>query len=198
MSDIHIRVPTKEDTQALLNIYAYYVENTAVTFEYEVPSVCEFGERIERTLKKYPYLAAEEDGKIIGYAYASAFKERPAYDRAVETSVYIDKSQRRKGVGKYLYSVLESALSLMGILNMNACIAYPEEEDEYLTRDSEKFHRCCGFKKVGKFHKCGYKFGRWYNMIWMEKHIGRHSENPPEIKSFQNVMKCASLRDIEE
>ena len=107
MKELKIRIASAKDAAALLEIYAPYVKNTAITFEYEVPSLQEFERRIENILKKYPYLVAETDGKIVGYAYVSAFKERAAYDWAVETSIYIDKKLKRMGIGKKLYSVLE-------------------------------------------------------------------------------------------
>ena len=109
MSDtaITIRMAEESDAQALLAIYAPYVEKTAVTFEYEVPTVLEFKNRIASTLKRYPYLAAIRDGHILGYAYASAFKERAAYDWAVETSIYVSEGARRTGAGSLLYEALE-------------------------------------------------------------------------------------------
>ena len=170
-----IRTATIEDTERLLEIYAYYVENTAITFEYDVPSLEEFAIRIEETLKKYPYLILEEDGIIKGYTYARTFGGRAAYGYSCETAIYLDHDSRGRGYGRSLYEALEQALKDMGILNMYACIADPIEEDEYLTRNSEQFHQHLGFTKVGTFHKCGYKFGRWYNMIWMEKIIGEHN-----------------------
>ena len=123
---LQIRVATKEDAEALLAIYAPYVEKTAITFEYEVPSIEEFRCRIQETLKKYPYLVAEKNGKIVGYAYAGAFHVRPAYDWAVETSIYVSELQKGEGIGKALYKALEEQLSRLHILNLNACIAYPE------------------------------------------------------------------------
>lgn len=110
---------------------------TAIAFEYEVPSVEEFAGRIEHILKKYPYLVAEKDGRIVGYAYAGTFYDRAAYDWAVENSV--------------------------------------------------KFHEHMGYRIVGKFCKCGYKFGKWYNMVWMEKHIGEHVEHAIKVRNFQKV-----------
>ena len=178
MNNYKIRMATPEDAQALLDIYEYYVKETAITFEYDVPSVEEFRGRIEKTLKKYPYLVIEDDSEILGYAYASTFKDRAAYQWCVETSIYIKKDARRGGLGKELYLELENRLKAQGILNLNACIGYPEEEDEHLTFDSVKFHEKLGYSMVGEFHKCGYKFGRFYNMIWMEKLIGDH-KNPP-------------------
>lgn len=94
MLDIKIRTVTENDAEQLLEIYAPYVEKTAITFEYEVPSVEEFKSRIKRTLKKYPYFVTESDGKIVGYAYDGEFKERAAYDWAVETSIYKGRFKR--------------------------------------------------------------------------------------------------------
>ena len=174
-NNITFRTATPDDAKALLDIYEYYVKETAITFEYDVPSEEEFRGRIEKTLQKYPYIVAVEDGRIVGYAYASSFKEREAYKYCVETTIYIDKDLRRSGIGRALYLELEKQLKAQGILNLNACIGYPEVEDEHLTFDSVKFHEKLGYSMVGEFHKCGYKFDRWYNMVWMEKLVGDHS-----------------------
>ena len=174
MENIVIRTVTTEDTDAILKIYAYYVENTAITFEYDVPTPEEFRKRIQNTLLKYPYLAAEKDGEILGYAYAGTFKDRAAYDWSVEVTIYLKQDAVKCGLGRMLYEALEQELKARGILNLYACIGYPEKEDEYLTKNSAEFHRHLGYETVGEFHKCGYKFGRWYNMIWMEKIIGEH------------------------
>ena len=171
---VRIRSAVPEDAGRLLEIYSYYVEKTAVSFEYDIPSLEEFRGRISGTLKKYPYLVLECCGRILGYSYAGPFKERAAYSRSCEVTVYLDRSFRGQGFGRTLYEALEEQLRGMGILNLYACIGDPISEDEYLTKDSERFHRHLGYTKVGEFHKCGYKFGRWYNMIWMEKIIGEH------------------------
>lgn len=184
MSDIKIRTVTENDAEQLLEIYAPYVEKTAITFEYEVPSVEEFKSRIKRTLKKYLYFAAESDGKIVGYAYAGEFKERAAYDWAVETYIYIKEDLKGAGIEKKLYSALKKALREQNILNLNACIAYTESDDEYLNGNSHGFHKHLGYRLVGRFTKCGFKFGKWYDMIWMEKHIGEHTGNPKKVKWF--------------
>ena len=167
--------------ERLLEIYDYYVKNTAITFEYTTPTIEEFRGRIEKTMQKYPYLVAEKDGVIAGYAYAGAFVGRAAYDWSCETSIYLDKNARKCGIGKTLYAALEKELKKMGILNMYACIGYPDNEDEYLTKNSAEFHSHIGFVQVGEFHKCGYKFGRWFNMIWMEKIIGEHKEKQAPV-----------------
>jgi phosphinothricin acetyltransferase len=186
-----IRAATVQDAQKLLEIYVPYVENTAVTFEYEVPSVQEFADRIRTTLEKYPYLVAEIDGEIVGYAYAGAFHSRAAYQWAAESSIYVCGERKRQGIGRMLYEALEQILVHQNILNLNACIACADEEDAYLTHDSIRFHQHLGYQMVGKFHQCGYKFGRWYHMVWMEKHIGSHGAEPEAVKSFDEVReKC--------
>ncbi len=164
-----IRSATLKDADRLLKIYSYYVENTAISFEYETPSPEQFRQRMVQIMEKYPYLVLEEDDRIRGYAYAGVFKARAAYDHCVEMTVYVDHEAKKKGYGRALYEAMEEHLREQGIRNLYACIGDPIREDEYLTKDSEKFHSHMGYTKVGEFHKCGYKFGRWYNMIWMEK-----------------------------
>jgi len=180
---VEIKPVSADDCSELLKIYAPYVTDTAITFEYEVPSLEEFKSRIEKISGTYPYIkAVDGDGTILGYAYASRYKDRKAYDRAVETTVYVRHDLRRKGTGRVLYSALERSLCDMGILNMNACIAVPSCDDEYLTKDSVHFHEKMGFSLVGTFHSIGYKFGRWYDVVWMEKLIGSRSASQPEVR----------------
>ena len=175
---MRIEKVTTNDAAELLKIYAPYVVNTAISFEYDVPTVEEFTNRIQTISAKYPYIkAVDEQNEIVGYAYAGSFKSRRAYDWAVETTIYVKGDKRRNGVGRMLYEALEKALKDMGILNLNACIAMTENEDEHLTKDSFYFHEKLGYNLVGTFHKCGYKFNKWYDMIWMEKMVGEHIES---------------------
>ena len=167
-----IRSATTADAPRLLEIYSWYVENTAITYEYVAPALKEFESRISDTLKRFPYLVLEENSMIHGYAYAGPFHSRAAYSHCCEMSIYLDHNARRQGYGRKLYEALEAKLKDMGFLNFYACIGDPITEDEYLTRDSEQFHRHMGYTKIGTFHRCGRKFGRWYNMIFMEKMIG--------------------------
>ena len=195
---ISLRAADPSDAPRLLEIYAPYVTDTAITFEYDVPAVEEFRERMERTLEKYPYIVAIRDGRIIGYAYASAFAERAAYGWSVELSIYVDMEERRSGAGRKLYDALETILKEMHILNVNACIACPKEEDEYLDRNSVQFHEHMGFRLAGEFHDSGYKFGRWYNMVWMEKMIGEHTDQPLPVLTFSQVKDKVTGRTLAE
>ncbi|WP_298786625.1 GNAT family N-acetyltransferase [uncultured Campylobacter sp.] len=213
---IKLRLATPQDAEALLEIYAPYVKQTAISFEYDVPGAAEFAERIEQTLQRYPYLlayvsdeaaganderdenfkisasaeseispadeardrtnaatkqnganlivAAKQSGanlkheQILGYAYASVFKERAAYDWSAESSVYVSQNARALGIGRLLYEALQRALKAQNIVDMNTCIACGD--DEYLNDASVRFHERMGFRFVGKFERCAYKFGR--------------------------------------
>ncbi|NLV53566.1 MAG: N-acetyltransferase [Bacteroidales bacterium] len=189
---ISIRPATEADAEQLLSIYAPYIKDTAITFEYDVPSVEEFRLRIAETVKKYPYLLAENaEGHILGYAYANTFKSRAAYDWSVETSIYVKMGEAGKGVGRLLHDSLETELKQMGILNMYACISCARDEDPYVTDNSIQFHAHLGFHTVGRFDQCGYKFNRWYDMVWMEKSIGVHTVpvKPVRFNSDFNHLK---------
>lgn len=174
MKEIIIRTASVSDAPGILDIYGYYVANTAISMEYEVPSLAEFEKRIENTLGSYPYLVAEQDRKIIGYAYAGKFHPRAAFYRSAEVSIYIHKGAVKCGLGRRLYEEIEAKLAEQGILNVYASIAYTDVEDEYLTNNSTQFHEHMGYKKVAQFNNCCIKFGRWYHLIWMEKFLGKH------------------------
>ncbi|MBQ1468984.1 MAG: N-acetyltransferase [Solobacterium sp.] len=180
-----IRDAVTEDIEQLINIYAYYVRNTAVTFDYEIPSFEVFEEHMMKIMEKYPWLVLEKEGKILGYAYAGPFVGRGAYQWSAEVSIYLDPVYLHQGLGRQLYLALEDALKEMGVLNLYACIGYPEEEDIYLTKNSAEFHQHLGFRRVGEFYRCGYKFKKWYNMIWMEKIIGPHDDRPIPVISHR-------------
>lgn len=176
--NIEIRKVETGDAGRLLEIYSYYIEETAVSFEYVVPSIEEFRGRIEKISSSYPYLVAVDNDRIIGYAYAARFKERKAYDWDVELTIYLDKDVRRSGVGRKLYLALEDYLKRQNIINMYAYITAPSlDDDPYSNYDSVNFHTHMGFKIVGRAEKCGYKFSRPYDLVWMEKRIGEEVHN---------------------
>ena len=180
IDDISIRFAKSEDAKELLKIYAYYVTDTAISFETEVPSEEEFKLRIEEVLKSYPFIVACKDDEILGYAYLHSFVGRKAYELSAETTIYLNPDKKKMGIGKKLYSVLEDIAKAQNITNLYSCIGYVDKEDEYLNNNSVQFHEHIGFRMVGKFENCGHKFGRWYHMVWMEKIIGKHGE----IKEF--------------
>ena len=176
IDDISIRFAKPEDAKELLKIYAYYVTDTAISFETEVPSEEEFKLRIEEVLKSYPFIVACKDDEILGYAYLHSFVGRKAYELSAETTIYLNPDTKKMGIGKKLYSVLEDIAKEQNITNLYSCIGYVDKEDEYLNNNSVQFHEHIGFRMVGKFENCGHKFGRWYHMVWMEKIIGEHGE----------------------
>lgn len=182
-----IRVAREQDAEALRQIYGYYVENTAVSFEYETPTEEDFRERIRTVLLTHPYLVYEEDGVLLGYAYAHPLITRAACDWSVEVSIYLHKDARGKGIGRALYEALERALKAQNIVNLEVSIAATEREDGHLTRDSLYFHEKMGYRTVGKFTNCGYKFGKWYDLIWMEKTIGTHETKMPAMRPFSGL-----------
>ncbi len=182
---LHIAKPS--DAKQLLAIYSHYVEKTAISFEYTVPTVGEFEMRIKNTLAKYPYIIAKLGSEILGYAYSSAFSPRAAYDWSAEVTIYLKETQQKTGLGKLLYDKLEKIAKAQNILNLNACIACTDTEDEHLTNNSVQFHEHLGYKIVGRFHKCGYKFFKWYDMVWMEKIIGKHCPNPAPVIPFPKL-----------
>lgn len=183
-----IRLARIEDAPALAAIYEPYVRETAITFEYVPPTADEFAERMCKTMEFYPYLVAELDGRLVGYAYAGTFKGRSAYDWAGETSIYVAQGHTGEGTGRALHDALERALAAQGVLNMYACIAVPDgEDDETLTRNSQRFHEHMGYRLVGEFYQCGFKGGRWYNMIWMEKMLGEHRADQPPVAPFPEM-----------
>ena len=169
--DLLIRDVQIEDAERLVDIYSHYVLNTAVSFEYEVPTVKEFKQRIEKITSRYPYLVCMKDGKIVGYVYASEYSSRSAYSWTVAMSIYVDKDHRRQGIGSALYKAIEPRLKDIGIINLLAGTAFCEPEDEYLTHASCIFHENQGYSEVAHFMSIGKKFDRWYDLKWFQKMV---------------------------
>ena len=146
IDDISIRFAKPEDAKELLNIYEYYVNKTAISFETEVPSVKEFRIRMENILKNYPYLVAQKNDEILGYAYLHPFVGRKAYELSAETTIYLNPDKKKMGIGKKLYSVLEDIAKAQNITNLYSCIGYVDVEDEYLNNNSAEFHEHMGLE----------------------------------------------------
>lgn len=177
-----IRVAAIADAKAMLEIYAWYVENTSLTFEYDVPSLKEFENRVEKTLEYYPWLVYEEEGRVLGYAYAGKFRTRAAYDWVVETTIYLSREVRGRGIGRELYTKLETILKAQGIVKTIAVITCPA--DEYSDFHSVQFHKNMGYSSAGRLDFVGYKFGRWYSTITMDKLINEPDRNMQDIRPF--------------
>jgi len=167
-----IRGALLADAGAILKIYAPFITDTCITFETEVPSMEDFSARIENIIRDYPYLVCEADGNIIGYAYASKHRERAAYKYSADVSVYVSPEYHRHGIGRTLYGNLFELLRKQGIYTVFAGITLPNEK-------SAGLHQSLGFTAAGVFHKDGYKFGQWLDVMWMEKPL-RDYTNPPE------------------
>ena len=170
----YIRAAAEQDIPQIHSIFSWYVQHTAAAFDYEPPALEDFADRMRKIMDSYPFLVSEQDGRVTGYACAHAFVGREAYAWSAELTIYLTPDVRGQGTGRRLYGALEAELKRRGYLNLYACIGYPETEDEYLTKDSFHFHEHMGFHLAGTFQNCGYKFGRWYHMVWMEKLIGPH------------------------
>lgn len=194
MSEPKIRLALPQDARQLREIYAPYVERTAISFETVPPTATAMLRRRDEIVKRYPYLVAEQDGALLGYAYAHPFVGRAAYDWSAEVTIYLRMDARHKGIGGRLYRTLEDIARAQGILNLNACIGVPKgADDEYLTHNSVDFHAHMGYTPVGTFHDSGYKFGRWYDMVWMEKMLGEHKTPAAPIRPFPEIRKDFGL-----
>lgn len=184
-----LRVAAPKDADALCAVYAPFVEQTAISFEYDVPDTAEFARRVESTLQRYPYLLAEDaHGTVLGYACTHTFLPRAAYDRCAETTIYLSSPAQRGGLGCAFYGALEELSRAQGICNLYACIGEPEgAADEYLGYNSIRFHEYMGYRRIGVFTRCGYKFGRWYNMVWAEKLLSSHAAQPQPFVPFPQL-----------
>ena len=187
MSEISIRIAAPEDAPALLDIYAYYVRHTAITFEYEVPTPEEFAARIRNTLKKYPYLVAVKDGVMVGYAYAGPFHSRPAYGWTAETSIYLRRDFQGNGLGQRFYHALEELSRAQGVRTLVACVTYSQAESPYVTDASVRFHSRLGYDLAGRLKRCGLKFGQWFGTCYFEKALGDYPETPAPLIPFPDL-----------
>ena len=159
-----IRLATESDVPEMLAIYAPYILTTTYTFEYEVPTQETFLGRFRAITAQFPWLVWEEDGTILGYAYGSLPFERAAYAWCAEDSLYLRPEAKRRGIGKKLLQCLEKFLELQGYRKVYAIIT----AENTVSLD---FHRKNGYLCTATFPNCGYKFGRWLGVTWMEKEL---------------------------
>lgn len=179
-----IRLATPADAEAMLAIYAPYIRDTSITFETEVPSVADFAKRVEHYLENFPWLVFEVDGEIAGYAYASRYRERIAYQWSLECSVYVSEKFFRKGIARKLYAKLFELLKLQGFTLVYAVINLPNDE-------SVALHESMGFTYFATYEKVGYKLGRWKNVGWWKLQLNDFADEPPAPVPFPELKASA-------
>jgi len=173
-----IRLATADDGPAVRSIYAPYVEDTPISFEYEPPSTDEMGRRIESTTETHPWLVCESEGRVVGYAYAGRFSGRAAYQWTVEVSAYVDAGHRGRGVGRSLYESLFAVLPRQGFVDAYAGIALPNER-------SVGFHESMGFVHHTTYPEVGYKFDTWHDVGWWRRPLRDRPDDPDPPLSLE-------------
>ena len=179
-----IRVATKVDAAAMLNIYAPFILNSGITQETEVPSVEEFQKRIVSTLQERPWIVCDIDGDIAGYAYGGKHRDRKGYQWCVESSLYISEKYFGSGVARALYAALFEILKLQGYVNAYAVITLPNER-------SVAFHEKFGFYYFTTYKKVGYKLGQWHDVGWWQYDVKPHETDPKDPVKFSQLNKSA-------
>jgi L-amino acid N-acyltransferase YncA len=185
---MRIRLASEDDASGILSIYTPYITNTSFTFETEVPAENEFKERINKYSLKYPWLVCEKNGQIAGYAYASQYRERTAYQWSAECSVYVHDGFQRRGAAQALYSALFAILKRQGFMNVYAVINLPND-------NSVALHERMGFTYFATYKKVGYKLGQWKNVGWWRLQLNEFVNEPPAPVSFA-AMDKSFLKDI--
>ncbi len=171
-----IRLATAGDAPAILEIYAPFIRDTSITFETEVPSIAEFSARINSYLENWPWLLFDTGGSIAGYAYASRYRERTAYQWSVECSVYIHPNHLRAGIASRLYKCLFAILKAQGFTTVYAVINLPNDQ-------SVALHEKLGFRYFATYEKVGFKLGQWKNVGWWQLQLNEYVMDPsPPVK----------------
>ena len=172
-----IRMATAQDVPRILEIYAPYIQNTAISFEYDVPGLEDFTRRFLDITAKFPWLVWEENGVILGYAYGSLPFERAAFQWSTEASIYLCPEAQGKGIGRKLYAELERLLQEQGYKKVYAIITTANE-------NSIAFHKAVGYRHTATMPDCGYKLGVWHGIVWMEKELNTWDSPPEKPKSI--------------
>jgi L-amino acid N-acyltransferase YncA len=161
------------DAAACAAIYAPYVTHGVASFEEQAPDAAEFARRIERVTSTHPWLVAEIDGKVVGYAYGTVHRQRRAYRWTAEVTVYVDSGHHRHGIGRRLYEELFTQLREQGFQTLCAGVTLPNDA-------SVGLHRSLGFEDVGIFRRIGHKHGAWHDVAWLQLALGDASVPPAE------------------
>ena len=191
-----LRIACETDVPAILAVYAPYILSSTATFEYDVPTEAEFLQRFRDITAQYPWLVWEEEGRILGYAYASAPYSRAAFQWCAEPTVYLVPEAKGKGIARKLYMALEKLLKIQGYQVLYALITAENVP-------SIRFHQKCGYSLRGDFPDCGFKFGRWLGLVWMEKRLkivqspsafpAPSSSIVQDAETFSNILDSLSL-----
>ena len=182
-----LRLATLDDAEKILAIYAKYIKNTTITFEVEVPTLEAFQTRMKNIMSFFPWIVAEIDGEIAGYAYASKHGERAAYGWSADLSVYIDEKFHRHHLGTDLYDELIDLLKKQGFCTVYAAISTPNPK-------SEAFHQSYGFHKIGEFKNVGHKMNQWLGVTWYDLQISDYVSNPQEPRHYENGQNVSFYR----
>ena len=183
-----IRTVQLSDAEAILKVYAPFITDTCISFEYVVPSMEEFSQRIASISAEYPYIVLEEAGEIVGYAYSHRYLERVAYSWDVEVTIYLAPKVQGKGLGVILYDALEKLMALQNIKNLYSCITGDNVH-------SIEMHRSMGYELIGTFPKAGFKHDRWLDVVWMAKAIGEKENAPLPFVPFAEV-EANSVQEV--
>lgn len=167
-----IRPATAADAPACATIYAPYVTETVITFETDPPSAQQFAQRIADTRRTHEWIVAEVDGAVAGYAYAHPFNMRAAYAWSCETSIYLDRTARGRGLGRALYGALLPLLAQRGYRRAFAGVALPNDA-------SLGLHHALGFEDVGCYRRVGWKLGQWHDVAWLQRDLQSDEADPP-------------------
>lgn len=171
-----IRPALPADVPAILEIYAPYVVEQVVSFETTLPSLAAMTERVREVSAQFPWLVCEDDGVVTGYAYATKFRARAAYDWSVESTVYVRAGCERRGVGRALYGALFPLLAAQGVVNVVGALTLPNE-------GSVRLHESMGFRPVARFPGIGFKNGEWLDVGFWQLELGPRPENPPAVRA---------------
>src|SRR5690606_4365208 len=188
-NNYNIRMATPGDAHGMLAVYRPYVETTANTFEYEVPSVEDFTGRVQAVIPDFPWLVCEHNGIIVGYACAHKHRERAAYQWSPESTVYIAQAYHGKGIARILYEALFAMLRLQGFVNVYAGVLATNI-------NSTQFHRAFGFEEIGLFKNIGYKLGAWHSNLWYQFHLMEHPVTPPMPKKMLEILGTDECNNI--
>jgi phosphinothricin acetyltransferase len=177
---VRIRLAAETDASQILKIYTPVVVGTPISFEETSPSPAEMAGRIRRTLDHYPWLVCDGDEGITGYAYATAFRPRAAYQWSVEVSAYVHTESRRRGIARGLYTSLFEILRIQGFVNAFAGIALPNE-------GSVALHESLGFTAIGVYEAVGFKLESWHDVGWWQLRLGDPDSPPPQLHWFAEL-----------